>query len=136
MSCMYLFSYFLPCPIVVQGFGSWLQAYKGKDPFDADGLGWCAGISTEQKPAFNEPSDERKAETQIDTFMRDVLLPLAAETRAVVVTSAVPAMCQLSASFLRMFTAKRSTWAAKCPFTILSGKKHRCCKLSCLVLVL
>ena len=102
------------------GFGSWMTAYKGVNPFDADGLGWCAGINTEQNPAFNEPAEERKAETSIDTFMRDVLLPLAAETRAVVVTSAVPAMCQLSASFLRMFTAKRSTWAAKCPFTILS----------------
>lgn len=102
------------------GFGSWMQSYKNEAPFDADGLGWCAGINTKQKPAFNEPAEERKAETQIDTFMRDVLLPLAAETRAVVVTSAVPAMCQLSASFLRMFTAKRSTWAAKCPFTILS----------------
>ena len=60
------------------------------------------------------------AEGKVDTFMSEVLLPLAAETHAVVICNAIPGSCILSASFLRMYSAKRATWGEKNPFTILS----------------
>jgi len=72
------------------------------------------------RAAFLSVKDETIAEGKVDTFMSDVLLPLAAETHAVVICNAIPGSCILSASFLRMYAAKRATWGEKNPFCILS----------------
>ena len=60
------------------------------------------------------------AEQRLDHFMSEVLLPLAAQTRAVVLCSATPDQCALSASFTRMYVAQRRRWGAKPPFTVIS----------------
>ena len=53
-------------------------------------------------------------------FMADVLIPLAAQTNAIVLCNAVHAECHLSTSFTRMYKAKRPQWKGDTPFTVLS----------------
>ena len=71
--------------------------------------GWAAGIVQGRAP-FLSTEDERLAEGKIDSFMADVLIPLAAQTNAVVLCNAIPALCILTASFTRMFAAQRARW--------------------------
>ena len=73
------------------------------------------------KPPFFTREDESEAEAMLDRFMADVLIPLAAQTRAVVLCSACPAECILSASFTRMYSVARPKWGDKAPFTVLSA---------------
>ena len=60
-----------------------------------------AGILPDSSP-FLSMEEEQAAEERIDRFMADVIIPLAAETHAVVVCNCVPHEDVLSTSFLRM----------------------------------
>ena len=64
---------------------------------------WAAGV-TQDRPPFLTPVAERIAEGKIDTFMTEVLIPLAAETNAIVLCNAIPQLCKLSSSFLCMLS--------------------------------
>ena len=111
------------------GFGGFTKAYGewgfNNAPPETGGcngvgkMGWGAGLVSHRSP-FLSVQAEMIAEGKVDTFMTEVLLPLAADTHAVVICNAIPARCILSASFLRMFAAKRAMWGVKSPFTILS----------------
>ena len=107
------------------GFGNYCKGF-GPKAFDAGSdiangrlLGWGAGIVSERAP-FLTAAAEALAEGKIDTFMSEILLPLAAETNAVVLCNAIPGVCILSASFMRMYNCKRAMWRGKAPFTVLS----------------
>ena len=50
-----------------------------------------------------------------------VLIPIAAQTSAVVICSAIPNLCILSAAFTRMYKATAAKWQGKPPFTIISS---------------
>jgi hypothetical protein len=101
------------------GSSEWYNCWEEK-VFDGwRGVDWAAGCKT-TKPAYLSSENLLATEGKIDTFMCDVLLPLAAETNAVVICNAIPAMCMLSSSFLRMYASKRATWGEKSPFTVLS----------------
>ena len=100
-----------------RGFGAHQKAY-GPTGFSTRRMNWAAGIMNLRSP-FLDLEGERMAGARLDVFMRKVLIPLAAETKAVVITGALPALCELSASFLRMVAAQRATWT-KLPFTVLS----------------
>jgi hypothetical protein len=52
-------------------------------------------------------------------FMTNVLIPLAAQTQAVVLCDAVPSESVLSASFLRMYAVLKAKWSGPTPFTVL-----------------
>ena len=80
---------------------------------------WGAGLVSE-RPAFVKQTDEASAVQKLDLFMSNVLVPLAAETNAVVLCSALTCDCALSESFLRTYAAKRAKWGEKEPFTVLS----------------
>eukprot|EP00931_Biecheleriopsis_adriatica_P105153 TRINITY_DN79725_c0_g1_i1.p1 TRINITY_DN79725_c0_g1~~TRINITY_DN79725_c0_g1_i1.p1 ORF type:complete len:938 (+),score=120.38 TRINITY_DN79725_c0_g1_i1:158-2971(+) len=74
-------------------------------------------------PAFLSHDEERKALERIDRFMKDVLLPLAASTNAIILCEAVGACCVLASSLMRMFALQRSKWGESPPFTIIQGTK-------------
>ena len=74
----------------------------------------------DRKPAFLSHEDERIAEAKLDRFMADVIIPLAAQTSAVVLCDAVSGKCILSTSFLRMFSVARAKWSGPPPFVVLS----------------
>ena len=73
------------------------------------------------RPAFLSLEEERAAEGKIERFMADVLLPLAAQTNAIVLCSADPSSCVLSAALTRVFGLLRAKWGAKPPFTLMAA---------------
>ena len=63
--------------------------------------------------------------SHIDRFMADVLLPLAQQNNAVILVSAFPNMCSLSASLTRMASVCKARWdGGQRPFTIISCGIH------------
>ena len=64
-------------------------------------------------PPFASREAERAAEAKIDSFMADILIPLAVNTHAVVLCNAVTANCILSRSFIRMYCLVRGKYADK-----------------------
>ncbi len=78
-----------------------------------------AGMRNDVPPFLNF-DDEAEAEAKIDMFMSDVLIPLAAQTHAVVLCSAVTGSCMLSTSFLRMYSLLKNKWSGPPPFTVIS----------------
>ena len=66
------------------------------DEWAARNTRWAPGVVAGRAP-FLTPSDEQRAEARLDVFMSEVLIPLAAETAAVILCNAIPAMCVLSA---------------------------------------
>lgn len=89
------------------GFGDWTQM-RTAEGWAGLNARWAPGVSVDAP--FVDAEDERAAEMRLDLFMSDVLIPLAAQTKAVVICCAIPNLCILSASFTRMFNAVK----AKC----------------------
>ena len=85
-----------------------------------DLLGEDAGI-VYGRAAFTSAAEERRAEERLDRFMAEVLIPLAAQTNAIVFCNASPSVCILSAALTRMYAVQRSKWGSKAPFTIISA---------------
>lgn len=78
-----------------------------------------AGIVSNRAP-FLTHEEENACEQSIDDFMADVLIPLAAQTNAVVITS--PFMDTiLTTCLMRMYSVQRSKWGGRPPFTIISA---------------
>eukprot|EP00929_Paragymnodinium_shiwhaense_P053046 TRINITY_DN26563_c0_g1_i1.p1 TRINITY_DN26563_c0_g1~~TRINITY_DN26563_c0_g1_i1.p1 ORF type:complete len:1068 (-),score=192.45 TRINITY_DN26563_c0_g1_i1:255-3458(-) len=69
---------------------------------------------------FFDVEEEHEALRRLDTFMADVLIPLAASTNAVVVMSALTKSCILAESFSKMFALARGKWGTQAPFSVLS----------------
>ena len=64
-----------------------------------------------QNGPFETADEGRAAETRLDNFMREVLIPLAVQTNAVILCDAVHQF-ELSASFLRMVSVQRASFGA------------------------
>ena len=79
-----------------------------------------AGILRD-KGSFASAEEERKALAKLDHFMASVILPLAAQTNAIIFCNACAADCMLAASLTRMLSVHRSTWGKEPPFTVLSA---------------
>ena len=73
------------------------------------------------KGSFTSVDAEQKSLAKLDHFVASVILPLAAQTNAIIFCSACPANCMLSASLTRMLAVHRSTWGKEPPFTVVSG---------------
>lgn len=71
----------------------------------SDLLGEDAGI-VDGRAAFADLAGERRAEERLDRFMSEVLIPLAAQTNAIVFCNACPNVCILSASLTRMYAVQ------------------------------
>ena len=71
-------------------------------------------------PSFLSAEEEQKTTAQLDMFMSDVILPLAATTNALIIANAITGDCALAHSLSRAFSVQRAKWAGNPPFTILS----------------
>ena len=100
-----------------QGFETYVNVL-GVGGFDSDAASGSAGIVSNRTP-FLTPEEERAAEQRVDGFMADVLIPLAAQTNAIVITSPFPDSI-LTRSLMRMYAVQRSKWGGKPPFTIIA----------------
>ena len=72
------------------------------------------------KPPFVTDDEERRAEQRLDSFMSDVLVPLAARTNAIVLVNAFTCNCYLTQSFQRMVALQKMKWGGKPPFWVLA----------------
>merc|ERR1719191_1688101 len=79
---------------------------------------YYAGVVADKVP-WETWNDAQQAEEKLDCFMRDVLIPLAAETNAVIFLSPVEGSCMLASSFNRMFSVERAKWGGSVPFTTI-----------------
>eukprot|EP00966_Prymnesium_polylepis_P194231 4502692-Prymnesium_polylepis.1 len=101
-----------------EGFDFTVNLY-GRQGFDSAAASWAAGIVSSRTP-FLTPEEERTAEQRVDGFMADVLIPLAAQTNAVVITPPYQESI-LTLSLMRMYSLQRSKWGGKPPFTMISA---------------
>lgn len=67
----------------------------------------------------NSPETEDDVEERLDLFMKLVLLPIAEETNALILCSAICGMCALTKSLTRVVAASEQRWADGKPFTII-----------------
>lgn len=67
----------------------------------------------------NPPETEDDVEERLDLFMELVLLPIAEETNALILCSAICGMCALTKSLTRVVAASEQRWADGKPFTIV-----------------
>ena len=91
-----------------------------------------AGITkmTAAHGPFLSAKDERAALDRVDEFMSQVIIPVAAETNAVILVSALSQTCILSRSLMQMVSLHRARWKGELPFSIISY----CCALDDLYL--
>ena len=75
---------------------------------------------TRVRPLSRDPDGEREGIAALDRFMADHIIPLAAQTHAIIICSALQPFCVLSESLSRMLKLVRSRWGPELPFTILS----------------
>ena len=75
---------------------------------------------TRVRPPPGDPDGEREGLAALDRFMAKHIIPLAVQTHAIIVCSAVQPFCVLSESLSRMVKLVRSRWGPELPFTILS----------------
>ena len=87
---------------------------------DPDDLGAATAGLLRDKGSFASCDSEQKSSAKLDHFMASVILPLAAQTNAIIFCNACPAECMLAASLTRMLAVHRSTWGKEPPFTVLS----------------
>ena len=75
---------------------------------------------TRVRPPLGDPDGEREGLAALDRFMAEHIIPLAAQTHAIILCSAVQPFCVLSESLSRMLKLVRSRWGSELPFTIIS----------------
>jgi hypothetical protein len=68
---------------------------------------------------FASAAERRSTEQQLDRFMSDVVIPLAAQTNAIILCMA-STECSLAASLMRVTNILKSKWGSSPPFTILN----------------
>jgi hypothetical protein len=78
-----------------------------------------AGLVPNRGP-FLSREDEIQALEKLDHFMANVILPMAAQTQAIIICNAIPSDCVLSSSLTRMLSVHRARWGKDIPFTVLS----------------
>ena len=79
-----------------------------------------AATSDTITPPFLNLDEEQMCLARLDQFMQDIILPLAASTHALILTSAETAVCALSNALSKSYKLQRAKWGAKPPFVILS----------------
>eukprot|EP00928_Gymnodinium_smaydae_P100038 TRINITY_DN970_c2_g2_i1.p1 TRINITY_DN970_c2_g2~~TRINITY_DN970_c2_g2_i1.p1 ORF type:complete len:1074 (+),score=154.58 TRINITY_DN970_c2_g2_i1:130-3351(+) len=68
---------------------------------------------------FNSRTESLEADQSLVTFMQEVIIPLAAQTNAVVLCQAHTPDCMLSRAFSKALELKKHTWSGKPPFTLI-----------------
>ena len=75
-------------------------------------------------PLPGDPGGEREGLAALDRFMSEIIIPLAVDTNAIILCSAVQPFCILSDSLSRMVKLVRARWGPTLPFTIISCTGH------------
>ena len=75
---------------------------------------------TRVRPLPGDPDGEREGLAALDRFMAEHIIPLAAQTHAIILCNALQPFCVLSESLSRMLKLVRSRWGSELPFTIIS----------------
>jgi hypothetical protein len=90
----------------------------------AEGSGVACG-AVPGRPPFLSTNDEGEVLDKLDRFMAEVIIPLAAETNALIVCAGAN-QCQLTARLLLMVKIQQAQWGDKLPFTILAIHPQAC----------
>ncbi len=77
------------------GFREFTNFFNGEDAKCLAGMQYDTG-------PFLKIEDQHKTIARLDNFMREVVIPLAEQTSAIVICNAIPGQCALSDSFTRM----------------------------------
>ena len=75
------------------------------------------------KPPFVSRAEHDDALSKLDIFMSETLLPLAAQTNAVIICYAVQS-CALASSLMRVYGLQRAKWGNNPPFTIICAAPY------------
>lgn len=70
-------------------------------------------------PPWDSKLDAYQAEEKLVTFMREVLIPLAADTNAVIIGCANHGDCTLSTAFGTALSLEMAKWGGSPPFTFV-----------------
>ena len=100
--------------IVLQWTGNFRGMLSSQGPKNTDFTKY-----EHENGCFLSKDEAQAAQTRLDAFMREVLIPIAVETNAVVVCDAVREI-ELSASFLRQVALQRPRFSGKLPFSIVA----------------
>ena len=73
---------------------------------------------------FLNAKEQRAALSRLDRFMSEILIPLAASTRAVILISHLPQLCMLTRSLLKMVAIKRAKWKVSSLTSTLNLSDH------------
>jgi hypothetical protein len=98
-----------------QGFTDYCKNMGAMEDLGKEETGLVPG-----RGSFLALDDEISAIEKLDHFMASVILPLAAQTQAIIICNACPNNCMLSSSLTRMLSVHRSKWGQDIPFTVLS----------------
>lgn len=96
-----------------------LSQMKISNPVKSDSLWEKFKREGRYQSEFNE-FDSRITESQVVNFMRNVLLPIAIETQAVILVQAENA-CFLSATFAMVAASEQERLGARCPFKVIAS---------------
>ena len=95
------------------GFSEFASSFAGWSHGNHHGVAFGRG-------AFESKQSEREAVEKIESFMLDILIPLAAQTNAIIICTALPQFCILTRSLTRMISVTRAKWQGEMPFTVIS----------------
>lgn len=98
-----------------QGFRPFTKAFDKLSQASTD-----AGVVHGRAP-FCSYEEEKQSCELIDRFMSDVIIPLAAQTNAIIICSGTDCNCILGSSLTRIYGAVRAQWGQKAPFTSIGA---------------
>jgi len=113
----------MPQPkLVINLLPSWgFAEYSASGPKFKDGVPKDSVMGmVHGKSPFTTVDEETAARARLDTFMIDVIIPIAVKTSALIVCEATAQGCVLSASLRRCVALQRAQWGTNLPFTVLS----------------
>lgn len=99
------------------GLRAWLDLYEETDFQFSDGM---SPDLFHNKPPFRSFEEERQTLASLETFMSDIILPLAVATQAIILADALESECALSTAFSSAYRMHESRWGSTPPFTVLS----------------
>ena len=88
-------------------------------PWEGGADGLYAGL-IHNRGAFKTKEEEHAAIALIDRFMLETIIPLAAQTNAIIITPAESNACILTRSLLKMTGLIRSKWENGVPYSVIS----------------
>ena len=80
-----------------------------------------SGSFHDESTVFRSEAERCSSLKRLDQFMSDVIIPLAEQTNATVLITAMAEGCVLSASFVRVCALVRAKWGQRMPFSVIAA---------------